>query len=931
MFIKRSRPQIGGIMKSEREATSPEKTIAHRADELFCGQQENNCKQTDKVFAILMLLQWLAGVITALVVSPRSWQGTFSETHIHVWAALLLGGAITILPVSLAIYQSGKLVTRYIIAISQALMSALLIHLSGGRIETHFHVFGSLAILAFYRDWRVLAAASIVVAVDHALRGIFWPQSVYGVLTIEPWRWLEHTGWVAFEDVFLIISIRQSLKASREVAYRQAELELINELIEQKVEERTKELNTEIQERRLAEQVLGEANRRLQDLSSDLEKSRDQAIQASRFKSEFLANMSHEIRTPLNAIIGMSDLLGRTPLSDQQREFAMIINSSGDVLLSIINDILDYSKIESGRLDLEFIDFDVVELVEGAAELVAERARTKQLALSTFIDPSLPKVLCGDPGRIRQILLNFLSNSIKFTDRGEIIIRADALAQEDDCVRVHFSVKDSGIGLSEAAVQKLFQPFTQADASITRKYGGTGLGLAISKRLVELMNGELTVRSKYGEGAIFGFEVNLQNCPKVEPKPNIAVHDTRILLVDGPPGTQQVLHSYISSWGLRCSTATDVDKAILMMRHEAAANDPYDLTFIAFGDGITEPTNALREAQKYPQISKTKFVLIGNSADRDYGQQAMAVGFSGYLPLPVRQSKLFDCIMTLMHETSDLVSRASEAAEEKRAELIAPEPRNLVLVVEDNAANQKLALLQLRELGIAAHAVGNGLEAVEAVSRTQYALILMDCQMPEMDGYQATSEIRKKEALTGVRTPIIAMTAHAMTSDRMHCLAAGMDDYISKPVSHKRLSEIIEKWLPRTTGAITKHKDELEQATVSASNKPMEIEALYATYGEEVADELVEDFLSSAERLMNKLRKAVDSRDILELKHASHELKGVSASFFASEMAELSRAMEEIVSEEVPDYQKIGKQTEATEAAFTRLKSALDDLKKESK
>jgi signal transduction histidine kinase/CheY-like chemotaxis protein/HPt (histidine-containing phosphotransfer) domain-containing protein len=905
-------------------------SLLARSNALYIAQEEIVWARTDRLFAGLMAFQWLACIVTALWISPRTWIGTYSNVHIHIWAAILLGGAIAVFPIFLAIYNPGKTLTRHVMAVSQMLMSALLIHLSGGRIETHFHVFGSLAFLAFYRDWRVLLTASLVVALDHGLRGLFWPQSVYGVLVVEPWRWLEHTGWVVFEDIFLIISIHQSLKATREVAHRQSKLERMNEIVEAKVAERTAELESEINERKQTEVELEATNSRLQILSKDLERSRDQAVQASRFKSEFLANMSHEIRTPLNAVVGMSDLLTRTPLSDEQREYGMIINSSADVLLTIINDILDFSKIESGRLDLEIIDFDLVELVEGAAELVADRARNKQLSLSTFIDPSIPLTVRGDPGRIRQILLNFLSNSIKFTDRGEIVVSAVPGADSSDGkLSLHFSVSDTGIGLNQEARKRLFQPFTQADSSITRKYGGTGLGLAISKRLVELMGGQLTFDSTYGEGTVFGFKVDLERCSQQERQPHKDLHQTRILLVDGPEGTQQVLNAYISSWGMRCTTATDVDKATRMLRHEAAANDPYDMVFVAFEPGDLEPLSLLREVRQYPQLTKTKLVVIGTSADREFGQQAMANGFSAYLPLPVRQSRLFDCIANLLQQAPDPLHTpglsTSETLERKMA--LEPEPRNLILVVEDNAANQKVALLQLRELGLGAHAVGNGLEALEAVARTQYALILMDCQMPDMDGFEATKQIRKMEARTGKHTPVIAMTAHAMAHDRLQCLTAGMDDYVSKPVSQKKLAEVINRWLPSGCATSTQSADAEngEPTGVASQQKPMELEVLYATYGKEVGDDLLRHFLISVDQLVQRLPIAFEKQDTTLLEQLGHELKGVSATFYASELAELGLRLEEIVHSGKTSWKLIETQIKFIDSAWKRMKIFLRD------
>jgi len=905
------------------------KEMLEHTRSIFYEQQRQSFSRIDRLFVGLMVFQWLAAVITAIWISPRAWEGTISSVHIHVWSAVFLGGLITIFPVCLAIFKSGETITRYVIAVSQMLMAALLIHLSGGRIETHFLIFGSLAFLAFYRDWKVLLLASAVVAIDHAVRGIFWPQSVYGVLTVEPWRWVEHTGWVLFEDMFLIISIRQSLKAAWDIAYRQSGLEKMNEIIEAKVVQRTAELQTEINERKEAEQALAQTNLSLKSLSKELEQSRDQAIQSSRFKSEFLANMSHEIRTPLNAIVGMSDLLTRTTqLTDEQREFGNIISHSADILLGLVNDILDYSKIEAGKLDLEITEFDVVELVEGTAELVAQRARNKQLSLTTFIDPALSQILRGDPGRIRQVLLNFLSNSIKFTDNGEIVLRTKLKSNvKNNRVDINFSVSDTGIGLSNSAREKLFEPFTQADASITRKYGGTGLGLTISKRLIELMGGNMEFESTYGEGSVFGFTVNLELSPDKEEKlpiykPPSDLRDSRILIVNGPDGTHQAVHAYISSWGLRCSNATDINKAALMLKREASANDHFDLIMVAFEASHMEPSKLLEELNNHFQSVKEKVVIIGSCLDREFGEQVLKNDFAAYLPIPVKQSRLFDCIVNLLQRNSISPQTKDATIAKLQKTMSGPEPRNLILVVEDNAVNQKVALLQLRDLGLAAHAVSNGLEALEAVSRTQYTAILMDCQMPEMDGFEATKAIRKKESTTGKHTPIIAMTANAMSGDRANCLAAGMDDYISKPVNQKKLVAILQQWLGINTEGVSAKSKKTNQTL----KKVIEIEVLRTTFGEEVADELMREFIVDAQRLLQKLASSVKEKDIVTLKHDIHELKGAGASFYATEIAELSRSFEQAADLEHYNWKSLEEHLDTINSAWGRAKTFIETI-----
>ncbi|MDX2104821.1 MAG: response regulator [Candidatus Melainabacteria bacterium] len=900
-------------MNATNSGLSPLQSEEVLTRQLLEEQRLRFYKRTGRLFAGLMIFQWLASIFLALVWAPLTWDGSSSTFHVHLLAAIFLGGIITIFPVYLAIAKPGLVITRHIIGIAQMCMSALLIHLSGGRIETHFHIFCSLALLAFYLDWRVLITASLVVALDHWIRGVFWPQSVYGEIIVEPWRWLEHTGWIVFEDAILTFSIKDHLKSIEESASRQASLAKTNERIEIKVHERTQELAL--------------TNEKLQELSKELSFSRDEAVQASSFKSDFLANMSHEIRTPLNAVIGLSDLLMRTPLNDEQREFSSIINNSADLLLDLVNDILDYSKIEAGKLDLELIEFDIIELIENTCEIVNERARSKNLTLSSFIDPTISRIVKGDPGRIRQILLNFLSNSIKFTEQGEIVVKAMGSQSEDsesNLVEVTFLVKDTGIGLSEIARERLFQPFTQADNSVTRKYGGTGLGLAISDKLVKLMGGNIEFESVYGKGSTFGFKIKMEAVLK-EPGQSLscpinAFNANRILLVDGLEEIQNVLHSYASIMGVRASVASDMDKALVMMKTEAA-KDPFDVILFLMNQGNEESLLKFKNLSSYPQLQKAKLAVISSSNEKEFVQQIMQKELAHFFSAPVKKSKFVEGLVNLLRQKTDTQKKVEQPDEPDAKQ----ESTSLVLVVEDNAANQKVALLQLRELGIPAHAVGNGIEALEAVTRTQYALILMDCQMPEMDGIQATKEIRKTETLTGKRSPIVAMTAHALASDRLECLTAGMDDYISKPVNQKKLAEVLERWMPRVTR--TGNSNQEITGDIAIKKRPIEIETLKKTFGAKVAVELMLEFLSDSRRLLQKLDNDLEMEDLTALKMDLHELKGMTASLYASEIAELSRSSEERIrqaKDEKHDWSLYKEEIDEIRSAWLRAKDYIE-------
>jgi two-component system sensor histidine kinase/response regulator len=571
-----------------------------RAKELLEAHQNRIYAQTSRLFAILMTVQWVAGIAAALWISPRTWAGTASSVHIHLWAALFLGGGITILPVYLCLTRPCASSTRHVVAVCQMLMSALLIHLSGGRIETHFHIFGSLAFLAYYRDWRVLISATAVVAADHAVRGVYFPESVFGVLSASPWRWVEHTAWVAFEDAMLIPLCLRAKEEMREIAQRTADLEAVNA------------------------------------------------------KDEFLTKVSHEIRTPMNGLLNMTELALGTELNSEQRGYLTVVKSSADSLLAVIDDILDFSEMEAGKLRIDPADFEVRPMMDRVCAPYIVRARLKGLRFGCEISPAVPAMVCGDAQRIRQILVNVLDNAFKFTEGGAISVAlgqvsmAQVSTQESESL-LHFEVCDTGIGIAPEKQEVIFRAFSQADNSTTRRYGGTGLGLTIAARLAQNMGGRIWVKSCAGSGSTFGFTVMVSACES--------------------------------------------------------------------------PVNS---------------AATGRAPGEDHKHGLR------------------------------------------------------ILIAEDNPVNQKVACGILEREGHSLTLACNGVEAASAMENGPFDLILMDIQMPLMDGYGATAAIRARGDAAGGRTPIVAMTAHARPEDRERCLAAGMDGYLSKPIRRPELLRAVE-------------------------------------------------------------------------------------------------------------------------------------------
>ncbi len=787
-----------------QEVSKAHINLKERTAELFKEHLRNIRQVTNSIFFGLLLLQWSAAIILSFITAPASWEGANGTIHPNIWLTFVLGGALFVIPAIQIHLAPTRSWTGGIVAIAQMAFSMLFIHLSDNRVETHFHIFGSLALLAFYRDTRIILLATSLVIADHFMKHSLLQNFMHASTSGDHWRTIELAWWLGFEAVFLCIATVRSHAEMRRMASSQANLEATNKVIEERIAERTRELQA----------------------------ARDTAIQASKSKSEFLSNVSHEIRTPMNAIIGMTELALKTHLTMEQRDYLSTSHEASIALLSLLNEILDFSKIEAGKLMIANEDFNLRDLLHNTIKPLAFKAAEANLELICSVAQDVPTNLVGDSLRTRQILTNLIGNALKFTHRGEVAIVINVVSQTPKSAKLRFEVKDTGIGIEADQLKNIFEAFQQADSTTTRRYGGTGLGLSISNSLLRLMGGSaLHVESESGQGSTFSFELDFplgQITLQQRPAELQKLNDRSVVVVAENSRNRDNLAAILRNWGIE----------VVTFASSTAAQEYFQITK---GSPI-EPAVLITD-YKMPELSGMNLaallrqdaqwqdlkVIIGTSVD-NIAQVSSAVGrqIDAYLIKPIMEHELGSALATV------LTRKAAPIQKLPAMDSAAGPPAMRILVAEDNLVNQKLILRILEKAGHTVTIAENGEDCLSILSeigyfsdnlnvdaRDSYDLILMDLHMPVMGGVEATAVIRERECENNLKTriPIIALTAHTAAEFRDEYQNKGLDGYLSKPIN----TEILFKTLAEVAYGLVLSKPKQPSDNNQRSSAPDQI------------------------------------------------------------------------------------------------------------